>query len=59
MQNINKLNIVMSESIDTSSIHDILVEQAKLAEQAERYDDMSDYMKECVQFGKPLNVEVS
>ena len=36
-----------------------LVKQAKLAEQAERYDDMSDFMKECVKHNAPLNVEVS
>jgi len=37
--------------------HEALVKQAKLAEQSERYDDMSDFMKSCVQFNKPLTVE--
>lgn len=37
--------------------HEALVKQAKLAEQSERYDDMSDFMKKCVQFNKPLSVE--
>ena len=39
--------------------HEALVKQAKLAEQSERYDDMSDFMKKCVKFSKPLTVEVS
>lgn len=38
--------------------HELLVKQAKLAEQSERYDDMSDFMKNCVKFNKPLTVEV-
>jgi len=37
--------------------HEALVKQAKLAEQSERYDDMSDFMKKCVKFSKPLTVE--
>ena len=37
---------------------DHLVKQAKLAEQAERYDDMSDFMKDCVKQNEPLGVEV-
>jgi len=37
--------------------HEALVKQAKLAEQSERYDDMSDFMKSCVKFNKPLTVE--
>jgi len=37
--------------------HELLVKQAKLAEQSERYDDMSDFMKDCVKFNKPLTVE--
>jgi 14-3-3 protein beta/theta/zeta len=41
----------------TSGEKDHLVKQAKLAEQAERYDDMSDFMKECVKHNEPLNVE--
>jgi len=34
-----------------------LVKQAKLAEQSERYDDMSNFMKSCVEFNEPLTVE--
>jgi len=41
----------------TSGEKDHLVKQAKLAEQAERYDDMSDFMKECVKHNEALNVE--
>jgi len=36
---------------------DALVKQAKLAEQSERYDDMSNFMKSCVEFDMPLTVE--
>jgi len=36
---------------------DGLVKQAKLAEQSERYDDMSNFMKSCVEFDMPLTVE--
>lgn len=36
---------------------DGLVKQAKLAEQSERYDDMSSFMKSCVQYNKSLTVE--
>lgn len=43
----------MTETTDT----DHLVKQAKLAEQAERYDDMSDFMKDCVKQNDPLGVE--
>ena len=38
--------------------HELLVKQAKLAEQSERYDDMSDFMKSCVKFNKTLTTEV-
>jgi len=37
--------------------HETLVKQAKLAEQSERYDDMSEFMKSCVEFKQPLTVE--
>ena len=46
----------MTEAPKHDSDH--LVKQAKLAEQAERYDDMSDFMKECVKLNEPLGVEV-
>jgi len=45
----------MTEAPKHDSDH--LVKQAKLAEQAERYDDMSDFMKECVKLNEPLGVE--
>jgi len=37
--------------------HELLVKQAKLAEQSERYDDMSDFMKSCVKYNKTLTTE--
>jgi 14-3-3 protein beta/theta/zeta len=45
----------MTEAANTDTDH--LVKQAKLAEQAERYDDMSDFMKDCVKQNDPLGVE--
>lgn len=36
----------------TDKVEDVLISQAKLAEQAERYDDMADFMKEFTESGK-------